>query len=475
MARNIKKFGIGALISAFALAVFCLAPVKAYAGDTIVAGYEDQDVLAINNIITNNGLSALPNDPAGWASAGIVTWDGATPPTPQRITILSLNSSGLTGSMDVSGLTALEELYCNNNSLTDINVSGLNNLTIMDCGHNSLTALDVSTLPTLGYLYCDNNNLSTLDVSAQSQLVWLDCSTNGLTSLNVAGLSMLQELDCYENSLTALDVSGLSSLDTLYCSNNNLTSLDASGLTTLRILGCEYNNLTSLNVSGLTALEHLWCNYNNLSSLDVSGLSSLWDMDCSYNNLTSLNVTGTNLTDLFCNFNRLTFLDLSSVPDLQYFDCSYNLMPQTEGAGVDLGLNVWFDGWGESFVYLPQRSLLTVTLNQATGGTATAVPLGALPSDSIQLNISALATGYTFVRWETSVEVSWISGSATSANSTFMMPEVDVTVTPVYQYDGTTITTPPTGDSPLVWLAGMAALALGSAIWLAGKKRVKTH
>jgi hypothetical protein len=44
-------------------------------------------------------------------------------------------------SLDVSGLTALTSLYCNNNSLTSLDVSGLTALTYLFCTNNSLTSL----------------------------------------------------------------------------------------------------------------------------------------------------------------------------------------------------------------------------------------------------------------------------------------------------------------------------------------------
>jgi len=83
-------------------------------------------------------------------------------------------------------------------------------------------------------------------------------------------------------------------------------------------------------------------------------------------------------------------------------------------------------------------STYTVTLNQATGGTATASHTSATAGTPVTLGISSLGANYSFVRWDVSPSVTWTSGSATEASAAFAMPDGNVTVTPVYQYNGGT-------------------------------------
>jgi hypothetical protein len=120
-----------------------------------------------------------------------------------------------------------------------------------------------------------SRGLASLNVSGCTSLQYLYCHINQLTSLNVSGCTSLQILQCNNNQLTSLDVSGLTSLITLYCDNNQLTSLNVSGFTSLQYLYCHINQLTSLDVSGCTSLIQLYCYNNQLTSLDVSGLTSL--------------------------------------------------------------------------------------------------------------------------------------------------------------------------------------------------------
>jgi hypothetical protein len=194
--------------------------------------------------------------------------------TVATLSVVSSNISDLTG---IEDFTALIDLYCEGNQLTNLNVSGANALTFLTCNDNQLTSLDVSGATALTFLNCNDNQLTGLDVS------------NNLA---------LEDLFCYNNQLTSLDVSNNLALADLYCYNNQLTSLDLSGATALIYLNCNDNQLTSLDVSGATALTDLDCNGNNLTSLDVSGATALIDFDCKGNNLTTLDLRNGNNTNM---------------------------------------------------------------------------------------------------------------------------------------------------------------------------------
>ena len=130
-------------------------------------------------------------------------------------------------------------------------------------GELRLTIIDVSRKYSSG----------SLDLSGCTALKWLDCSYNQLTSLNVSGCTALKWLYCSYNQLTSLDVSGCTALEWLDYNSNQMTSLDVSSNTTLEYLFCYNNQLPSLNVSDLTDLKWLDCFSNPLESLNVPGLS----------------------------------------------------------------------------------------------------------------------------------------------------------------------------------------------------------
>ncbi|MCH1950711.1 leucine-rich repeat domain-containing protein [Enterocloster sp. OA13] len=164
--------------------------------------YSKNDVEAINAIIDTHSLTFISkDDPANWTGKGIV-WDNSSP---KRITYLILNSQGLSGRLDVSDLTALISLQCQNNQLEALD--GLDQLT-------ELTKLG-----------CNKNQLKVLDLSENKKLTGLNCQNNQLETL--VGLENLTELT------------------DLYCGVNQLETLDVSENRNLTILSCEYNPLAS--------------------------------------------------------------------------------------------------------------------------------------------------------------------------------------------------------------------------------------
>ena len=203
--------------------------------------------------------------PESWKTAGLVVWDNSSP---KRITRLLLNSKSLSGTLNVSALTALTDLRCGNNKdlIALTGLDQLENLTDLYCINTPLEVLDVSKNKKLTSLYCSNTGLKALDVSKNTDLTMLDCSLNQLEELKVSGLSNLDTLDCNTNQLKELNVSGLSSLTELYCNHNQLEALDVANLSNLVTLYCFNNQLKTLDVSGLSNLTSLECENNPFAS-----------------------------------------------------------------------------------------------------------------------------------------------------------------------------------------------------------------
>ena len=151
-------------------------------------------------------------------------------------------------------LTGLEDLYCFDNNLTE---------------------LDVSRNKYLHTLNCANNNLTELDVSQNSQLWFLHCGSNRLSALDVSGNSDLQILSCFDTQIKELDLSNLTKLAYLLVSDCELTKLDISNNPDLKELDCSGNRLTTLDLSNNIFMDHLSCNGNNLTELDISNCANL--------------------------------------------------------------------------------------------------------------------------------------------------------------------------------------------------------
>ena len=232
--------------------------------------YDTGDKTAFQEILnahpTLKNISGVEESkPESWKTAGLITWDNSSP---KRITRLLLNSKSLSGTLNVSALTALTELECGNNK----------ELT-------ALTGLD--KLENLTDLYCTNTPLAVLDVSKNTKLSNLDCANTGLKALDVSKNTGLTRLDCALSQLEELKVSGLSNLNTLSCSSNQLKELNLTGLSNLTELYCNHNQLEALDVANLSNLITLFCFNNQLKTLDVSGLSNLTSLECENNPFTS--------------------------------------------------------------------------------------------------------------------------------------------------------------------------------------------
>jgi hypothetical protein len=170
--------------------------------------------------------------------------------------------------------------------------------------------LDVSANTALSELICLENSLSNLDVSTNTSLKYLNCALCGLTNLDISNNTALEHLECYLNQITVLNLTANKSLKFLICDNNQLTSLDLTANQELNILSCEGNLLTSIDVSDNSTLTALGCSHNHLMSLDVSGKVALTFFDCSYNQIANLDISSnTALTDFRCNDNQLTSLN----------------------------------------------------------------------------------------------------------------------------------------------------------------------
>jgi len=170
------------------------------------------------------------------------------------VTIIEVPDMKIKSLKGVEYFTALEELNCNNNELTELDISKNTALTRLDCGFNHLTELDVSNNTALKILRCGSFN------SGYNQISELDVSNN----------TALTRLDCYNCSLTSIDVSHNPALIYLGLGANRLTELDASNHPALEALSCENNQLSKLNVSGCTALFSIECYGNKLRGEEMT-------------------------------------------------------------------------------------------------------------------------------------------------------------------------------------------------------------
>ena len=262
-----------------------------------------------------------------------VAVDGQNFPDENFCNCIKAQSYGSDGILTKAEIAAVTKIDVSNKSISSLKgIEYFTALTELKCFFNQLTELDVSKNTALGYLYCYDNQLKSLDVSKNTALIWLYCNGNQLTTLDVSNNTALTTLECSGNQLKSLGVSKNTALKWLFCEGNQLTSLDVSNNTALYDLYCSDNQLTTLDVSGCTALEELYCRNNQLTSLDVSNNTALKELRCGRNQLTTLDVSScTGLKLLVCDENQLTTLDVSGCTALTYLYCYEN---QIRGKGM---------------------------------------------------------------------------------------------------------------------------------------------
>ncbi|MBR1804192.1 MAG: hypothetical protein IJ775_04725, partial [Muribaculaceae bacterium] len=129
----------------------------------------------------------------------------------QNFTSLDVISKSISDLSGVEKLTYLKTLKCARNSLTSL-PSLPSTLTSLNCSNNRFSG----SLSLTG-----RSALKTLDVSYNNALTSLYCYSNALTTLNVYA-SPLTTLDCHSNQLTSLGTLP-STLQTLKCGSNKLS------------------------------------------------------------------------------------------------------------------------------------------------------------------------------------------------------------------------------------------------------------
>lgn len=311
--------------------VFTMMPANVLATEAQAPdGYNSHDYLKLrafleladeNGVKNGQKLSASydPDDPATWGSEDVISfWEENGE---LCLYTLNLYATGVTGTLDLSGCTTLEDLNCAENDLDAVNVSGCEWLMSLDCSMNGLTALDISGCYYLNTLLCHNNQLTELDLSDCTDIMMLYCNDNQLTELDISEGYSLYTLFCDNNQISELALGNHMMLTALNCANNNLSELDISGNMMLMVLYCGNNKIEEIDISGTFMLSSLDCGGNRLTSLDVSSGSSLTSLNCRSNQITELILPG-DLSTLMCSNNPLGELDVTGLESLQLLYCS---------------------------------------------------------------------------------------------------------------------------------------------------------
>ena len=166
-------------------------------------------------------------------------------------TTLEVDWEGIHNLKGIEYFTALIELDCQGNYITELDLSKNTKLTYLDCAYNELTKLNISNCTSLDTMFCQRNELTELDVQNNTALTYIDCYDNNLTKLDVTKNTKLVQLDFANNQITSIDLSKNIRLNELYCSGNGLTKIDVSACQELGLLHCYKNKISGQDMDNL--------------------------------------------------------------------------------------------------------------------------------------------------------------------------------------------------------------------------------
>ncbi|PKH52141.1 hypothetical protein CXF68_16220 [Tenacibaculum sp. Bg11-29] len=325
------------------------------------------------------------NDPTSMGN-GVIDDNKVTTANIINVVVLNIANLGISNLTGIEDFTALEELNCSSNSLTQINLTKNTALKNLYLTSNQLTSLDLKFNTALFQVGIADNDLTLLDVrngqngiigtfdaranydlecilvdnpSLSSLVLWqVDTATfaehcNETNVPDAAFETYLETHDANGNTVTLGDATsmgnGIADDDYVYTSAiKNVTTLsingsfvppgqvadpltivsDATGIEdfiALEELSFNKNELVSIDLSKNTALVILSLRENKLTGINLSQNILLENLTLPKNELTELDVTLlTALTSLSFDNNDLTSIDVSKNLLLTRLLCSRN-------------------------------------------------------------------------------------------------------------------------------------------------------
>ena len=276
---------------------------------------------------------------------------------------------GITSLKGIEYFTALEDLYCYDNELTELDLSQNIKLEELNCSTNRLTVLDLSQNPKLKMVICSDNALTALNLSSNSKLTNLNASGNireitltgntfDLSSLPGFDASRMSGLTGGKVSGSTLTVDGNAAVVTysydLGYTGTELDDAEKDVIFTLAIAGRGTDiDINKTNFPDKDFRELLLDKEANIDR-NQDGKLSTWEIalvqDIDVYDMEIADLTGieyfTELKYLDCAGNHLTSLDLSRNTKLAELDAennTYTITPVNDRfylASLPAGLDV---------------------------------------------------------------------------------------------------------------------------------------
>ena len=127
-----------------------------------------------------------------------------------------------------------------------VNITGVENTDHFKSGKRldyTLTSQEVTISGDIENIYIDNNNVTEVEAKDFTTLRKIECYNNEITSLDVTGCPNIYWIDCNSNLLTELKLVNFENLKSFFCEHNKITKIDIENCPVLWSFGIEDNLL----------------------------------------------------------------------------------------------------------------------------------------------------------------------------------------------------------------------------------------
>ena len=306
-------------------------------------------------------------------------------PTYSKIVVLKQNALTIISAPDFSLLSALKQLFLNDNDITNISTNAFRNnthLELLDLSGNPIKTVPffmaiASTLKTLTMKNCEISNITWDQKIHYTGLVNLDLENNHLTAVPDMTKSSLtlKTLSLGSNNIEVLNPSKLNvcqQMGILVLRSNNMKSINGNlNLSNLRNLYLYNNLLTHFPyTSDLPKLQYITLYDNKIDSItnDFSNNQELTHLSLDKNRLSqmpNLDAVKDTLLDLRLSYSR----NITSIP-VDYFK-GFTKLSHLELKGISETSISFARSFGPSLSYLNIRNSKITTVPAGTFVNAT--------------------------------------------------------------------------------------------------------
>lgn len=156
---------------------------------------------------------------------------------------------------------------------------------------NVTSLAGIEFFPELDTLYCDGDSLNELNTSGNPKLKSLICSDNNIPSLDLSENKMLENLECFKNGIESLDLSGNPELTNFLCGGDKMRGVDISSNQKLESFSYLAGLVKEIDFSHNPNLRQIWVSGTPLEHLDLSHNPKLESVLVYITNIQTLDLT----------------------------------------------------------------------------------------------------------------------------------------------------------------------------------------